>query len=65
MEAAKKKGSAESNHIRLVSVSWDQVRKIAEKKCLTLIALPSKRYENGGRNRPQYGLSVEGAAPLG
>ncbi|HAE13966.1 MAG: 50S ribosomal protein L11 [Chitinophagales bacterium] len=65
MEAAKKKkGSAESNRIKAGSVSWDQVRKIAEEKMpdLNCFTIESAMKMVAGTAR-SMGFSVEGAAP--
>lgn len=65
MEASKvKKGSAESNRIKVGSVSWDQVKEIAEVKMIDLNAftIESAMKMVAGTAR-SMGLRVTGTAP--
>ena len=65
MEAAKlKKGSAESNKIKVGSVTWDQVKKIAEDKMpdLNCFTVDSAIKMVAGTAR-SMGLNVKGKAP--
>ncbi|MDN5212368.1 50S ribosomal protein L11 [Fulvivirgaceae bacterium BMA12] len=65
LEAAKlKKGSAESNRIKAGSVTWDQVRKIAETKMVDLNAfkVESAMKMVAGTAR-SMGIKVSGPAP--
>ena len=65
MEAAKlKKGSAESNRIKVGSVTWDQVRAIAEDKQedLNAFSIESAMKMVAGTAR-SMGLRVKGAPP--
>lgn len=65
MEAAKiKKGSAESNRLKVGSVSWDQIKKIAETKMVDLNAfkIESAMKQVAGTAR-SMGLKVTGQAP--
>jgi large subunit ribosomal protein L11 len=66
MEAAKlKKGSAESNRMKVGKVSWDQVREIAESKMADLNAFKvesaMKRVAGTARS---MGLTVTGTPPF-
>ena len=66
LEAAKvKKGSGEPNRIKVASVSWDQVRKIAEDKMVDLNAftVESAMKMVAGTAR-SMGLNVKGQSPL-
>ena len=65
MEAAKlKKGSAESNKIKVGSVTWDQVKKIAEDKMpdLNCFTVDSAIKMVAGTAR-SMGINVKGKAP--
>lgn len=65
MEAAKiKKGSAESNRLKVGSVSWDQIKTIAETKMVDLNAfrIESAMKQVAGTAR-SMGLKVTGQAP--
>ena len=65
LEASKlKKGSAESNRIKVASVTWDDVKKIAEDKMVDLNAfkLSSAMKMVAGTAR-SMGLNVKGKAP--
>jgi large subunit ribosomal protein L11 len=65
MEAANlKKGSAESNRIKVGSVTWDQVRAIAENKApdLNSFTIESGMKMVAGTAR-SMGLNVEGTPP--
>ena len=65
MEAAKlKKGSAESNKIKVGSVTWDQVKTIAEDKMpdLNCFTVDSAMKMVAGTAR-SMGLNVKGKAP--
>ena len=65
MEAAKlKKGSAESNKIKVGSVTWDQVKTIAEDKMpdLNCFTVDSAMKMVAGTAR-SIGLNVKGKAP--
>ena len=67
MEAAKiKKGSAESNRIKVGTVTWDQVRAIAENKMpdLNCFTVESGMKMVAGTAR-SLGLTVEGTPPWG
>ena len=66
LEAAKvKKGSGEPNRIRVASVSWDQIRKIAEDKMVDLNAftVESAMKMVAGTAR-SMGLNVKGQSPF-
>ena len=66
LEAAKvKKGSGEPNRIKVASVSWDQVRKIAEDKMVDLNAftVESAMKMVAGTAR-SMGLNVKGQSPF-
>ena len=66
MEAAKlKKGSAESNRIKVGSVTWDQVRTIAESKMVDLNAfkVESAMSMVAGTAR-SMGINVKGKRPF-
>ena len=65
LEAAKlKKGSAESNRIKVASVTWDDVKKIAEDKMVDLNAfkLSSAMKMIAGTAR-SMGINVKGEFP--
>ena len=65
LEAAKiKKGSSESNRIKVASVTWDQIRVIAEDKMADLNAfkVESAMLMIAGTAR-SMGLTVKGEAP--
>ncbi len=65
LEAAKlKKGSAESNRVKVASVSWDQVRQIAEGKMVDLNAfkVESAMRMVAGTAR-SMGITVKGKFP--
>ncbi|MEQ8881409.1 MAG: 50S ribosomal protein L11 [Cyclobacteriaceae bacterium] len=65
MEAAKvKKGSAESNRVKVGSVTWDQIKTIAETKMIDLNAfkIESAMKQVAGTAR-SMGLKVTGQAP--
>jgi large subunit ribosomal protein L11 len=65
MEASKKKkGSAESNRVKIGSVTWDQVRAIAEEKMpdLNCFTVESAMRMVAGTAR-SLGLNVDGPAP--
>jgi len=65
LEAAKKKkGSAESNRIKVASVTWDQVKTIAETKMqdLNAFTIESAMKMIAGTAR-SMGITVSGAAP--
>ena len=67
LEASKlKKGSAESNRIKIGSVSWDQVRQIAETKMpdLNAFEVESAMRMVAGTAR-SMGINVKGTAPWG
>ena len=56
LEAAKvKKGSSEPNRAKVASVTWDQIRKIAEDKMQDLNAFTVECYENGCWHCKIYG----------
>ena len=66
LEAAKaKKGSGEPNRVKVASVSWDQVRKIAEDKMVDLnaftIEAAMKMVAGTARS---MGLNVKGPSPF-
>ena len=66
LEAAKvKKGSGEPNRIKVASVSWDQIRKIAEDKMVDLNAftVESAMKMVAGTAR-SMGLNVKGQSPF-
>jgi len=66
LEAAKlKSGSAESNRMKVGSVSWDQVKKIAEDKMtdLNCFTIESAMKMVAGTAR-SMGLTVKGSAPF-
>jgi large subunit ribosomal protein L11 len=66
LEAAKvKKGSGEPNRSKVASVTWDQVRTIAEDKMqdLNAFTLESAMKMVAGTAR-SMGLTVKGAAPF-
>ena len=66
LEAAKiKKGSGEPNRMKVASVSWDQIRKIAEDKMLDLNAftVESAMKMVAGTAR-SMGLNVKGPSPF-
>ena len=66
LEAAKvKKGSAEPNRMKVASVSWDQIRKIAEDKMVDLNAftVESAMKMVAGTAR-SMGLNVKGPSPF-
>ena len=66
LEAAKvKKGSGEPNRIKVASVSWDQIRKIAEDKMVDLNAftVESAMKMVAGTAR-SMGLNVKGHPPF-
>ena len=66
LEAAKvKKGSGEPNRMKVASVSWDQVRKIAEDKMVDLNAftVESAMKMVAGTAR-SMGLNVKGPSPF-
>ena len=66
LEAAKvKKGSSEPNRAKVASVTWDQVRKIAEDKMLDLNAftVESAMKMVAGTAR-SMGLNVKGQSPF-
>ena len=66
LEAAKvKKGSGEPNRMKVASVSWDQIRKIAEDKMVDLNAftVESAMKMVAGTAR-SMGLNVTGPAPF-
>ena len=66
LEAAKaKKGSGEPNRVKVASVSWDQVRKIAEDKMVDLNAftIESAMKMVAGTAR-SMGLNVKGPSPF-
>lgn len=65
LEASKKKkGSAESNRIKVGTVSWDQVKQIAETKMadLNAFSVESAMRMVAGTAR-SMGINVSGAAP--
>ena len=65
LEAAKKKkGSAESNRLKVASVTWDQVKAIAETKMpdLNAFTIESAMKMVAGTAR-SMGITVSGAAP--
>jgi large subunit ribosomal protein L11 len=65
LEASKKqKGSAEPNRVKVATVTWDQVRKIAEEKMpdLNCFTVESAMRMIAGTAR-SMGFNVEGAAP--
>jgi len=65
LEAAKKKkGSAESNRIKVASVTWDQVKTIAETKMqdLNAFTIESAMKMIAGTAR-SMGITVSGVAP--
>ena len=65
MEAAnKKKGSAESNRVKIGAVTWDQVKAIAEEKMpdLNAFSIESGMKMVAGTAR-SMGLNVKGKAP--
>ena len=65
-EAAKvKKGSGEPNRMKVASVSWDQIRKIAEDKMVDLNAftVESAMKMVAGTAR-SMGLNVKGPSPF-
>ena len=66
LEAAKvKKGSGEPNRMKVASVSWDQIRKIAEDKMVDLNAftVESAMKMVAGTER-SMGLNVKGPSPF-
>ena len=66
LEAAKiKKGSGEPNRVKVASVTWDQIRKIAEDKMVDLNAfkVESAMLMIAGTAR-SMGLTVKGEAPV-
>ena len=66
LEAAKvKKGSGEPNRVKVASVSWDQIRKIAEDKMVDLNAftVESAMKMVAGTAR-SMGLNVKGPSPF-
>ena len=66
LEAAKvKKGSGEPNRLKVASVSWDQIRKIAEDKMVDLNAftVESAMKMVAGTAR-SMGLNVKGPSPF-
>jgi large subunit ribosomal protein L11 len=66
LEAAKvKKGSGEPNRIKVASVTWDQIRKIAEDKMVDLNAftVESAMKMVAGTAR-SMGLNVKGQSPF-
>ena len=66
LEAAKiKKGSGESNRIKVASVTWDQIRTIAEDKMVDLNAftVESAMKMIAGTAR-SMGLNVKGQSPF-
>ena len=66
LEAAKvKKGAGEPNRIKVASVSWDQIRKIAEDKMVDLNAftVESAMKMVAGTAR-SMGLNVKGQSPF-
>ena len=66
LEAAKiKKGSGESNRIKVASVTWDQIRAIAEDKMVDLNAftIESAMKMIAGTAR-SMGLNVKGQSPF-
>ena len=66
LEAAKvKKGSGEPNRMKVASVSWDQIRKIAEDKMVDLNAftVESAMKMVAGTAR-SMGIKVKGQAPF-
>ena len=66
LEAAKvKKGSGEPNRIKVASVTWDQIRKIAEDKMVDLNAftIESAMKMIAGTAR-SMGLNVKGQSPF-
>jgi len=66
LEAAKvKKGSGEPNRMKVASVSWDQIRKIAEDKMVDLNAftVESAMKMIAGTAR-SMGLNVKGPSPF-
>ena len=66
LEAAKvKKGSGEPNRMKVASVSWDQIRKIAEDKMvdLTAFTVESAMKMVAGTAR-SMGLNVKGPSPF-
>ena len=66
LEAAKvKKGSGEPNRMKVASVSWDQIRKIAEDKMVVLNAftVESAMKMVAGTAR-SMGLNVKGPSPF-
>ena len=66
LEAAKvKKGSGEPNRMKVASVSWDQIRKIAEDKMIDLNAftVESAMKMVAGTAR-SMGLNVKGPSPF-
>jgi large subunit ribosomal protein L11 len=66
LEATKQeKGSAEPNREKIASVTWDQVRKIAEDKMADLNAftVESAMFMVAGTAR-SMGITVEGEAPV-
>ena len=65
MEASKaKKGSAESNRIKVASVTWDQIKTIAEIKLpdLNTLKIESAMKQVAGTAR-SMGITVTGKAP--
>ena len=67
MEAAKlKKGSSESNRVKVGSVTWDQVKAIAEDKMsdLNAFTIESAMKMIAGTGR-SMGLTMEGTPPWG
>ncbi len=67
MEAAKlKKGSPESNRVKVGSVTWDQVKQIAEDKMVDLNAftIESAMKMVAGTAR-SMGVTIKGVAPWG
>ena len=66
LEAAKvKKGSGEPNRIKVASVSWDQIRKIAEDKMVDLNAFTvESAMKMGAGTARSMGLNVKGQSPF-
>ena len=65
LEAAKiKKGSAESNRVKVASVTWDDVKKIAEDKMVDLNAFKiSSAMKMGAGTARSMGINVKGKFP--
>ena len=66
LEAAKvKKGSGEPNRIKVASVSWDQIRKIAEDKMVDLNAFTvESAMKMVACTARSMGLNVKGQSPF-